>query len=94
MNLSHLLNNPALNSVSPDKLNFLLQFAQENHDKKPKDMVPLFMAASASARKKGMTFSGTEFSLILEILKQNMSDEEKKKTDMIINMFQTKRDTP
>ena len=42
-----------------------------------------------------MTFSSAESSLILEIMKQNMTEEEKKKTDMIINMFQrNKRDTP
>ncbi len=94
MNLSNLSNNPALKSISDDKINFLLQFANENKDKKPKDMIPLFLAASASAQKKGMTFSGTEANLILEIMKQNMNEEEKKKTDMIVNMFQSKkRDT-
>lgn len=94
MNPNVLLNNPALKNISPEKLNFLLQFAQENSNKNPKDMIPLFLAASASAKKKGMTFSGTESALILEIMKQNMNDEEKKKTDMILNMFQAKRDTP
>ncbi len=94
MNPNILLNNPALKNISSDKLNFLLQFAQENNNKNPKDMVPLFLAASASAKKQGMTFSGTESALILEIMKQNMNEEERKKTDMIINMFQVKRDTP
>ena len=96
MNPAFLANNPALQNISPEKLNFLLQFAQENNNKNPKDMVPMFLAASASAKKQGMTFSGPESSLILEIMKQNMSEEEKKKTDMIINMFQQnkKRDTP
>lgn len=94
MNPSYLLNNPALKGISDEKINFLLQFANENKDKKPKDMIPLFLAASASAKKKGMTFSGTEANLILEIMKQNMNDDEKKKTDMIIDMFQSKkRDT-
>lgn len=96
MNPAILLNNPALKNISPEKLNFLLQFAQENNNKNPKDMVPLFLAASTSAHKKGMTFTNAESALILEIMKQNMTDEEKRKTDMIINMFQKhgKRDTP
>ncbi len=88
MNPAFLLNNPALNNISQDKLNFLLQFANENSNKNPKDMIPLFLAASSSAKKKGMTFSGAESALILEIMKQNMNEEEKKKTDMIVNMFQ------
>ena len=39
MNPGILLNNPALKNISPEKLNFLLQFAQENNNKNPKDMV-------------------------------------------------------
>lgn len=79
MNPAFLSNNPALKNISPEKLNFLLQFAQENNNKNPKDMVPLFLAASSSARKNGMTFSNAESALILEIMKQNMNEEEKKK---------------
>lgn len=82
-----------MQNISPEKLDFLLHFAGENKDKNPKDMIPLFLAASAAAKKKGMTFSSTESALILEIMKQNMNEEEKKKVDMIVNLFQKKGDT-
>ena len=91
MNPSILLNNPALKNISQEKLNFLMHFATENSDKNPKDMVPLFLAASASAKKKGMSFSGAESALILEIMKQNMTESERNKVDMIVNMFQNRK---
>ena len=91
MNPSVLLNNPALKNISQEKLNFLLHFATENRDKNPKDMVPLFLAASASAKKQGMSFSGSESALILEIMKQNMTEQEKNKVDLIVNMFQKQK---
>ena len=51
-------------------------------------MMAILMSAKASANKQGMNFSGDEMNLIVEILKQQMSDDERKKADMIISMFQ------
>ena len=82
-----LLKNPALTNISPDKLQFLLDFAQNNQSKNPKEMIPIFMAASKAAQSNGIQFDSQETSLILEIMKQNMSEEEKKKADLIINIF-------
>ena len=91
MDPSILLNNPKLSSISPEKLNFLLDFAKKNENRTPKEMLPLFLAASSSARKQGLDFSSSETSLILELMKQNMTEEEKRKVDMIVNMVQKRQ---
>lgn len=95
MNPNILLNNPALKNISPEKLQFLLQFASDHHNKNPKEMLPLFLAAQASAKKTGISFEENELHLILDIMKQHMNESEIKKMEMILKIFQQRKgDTP
>lgn len=88
MNMDFLKGNPALNNISPEKLQFLMDFAANNQDcGDAKSMASVIMNASANAKKQGLTFSGTETELLLEIFKQNMSEEERSKTDKMIQMM-------
>ena len=82
-----LLDNPALKDISPEKLKFLLEFSAQGKQSSTKDMMAMLMAAKASASDKGVEFSSDEMNLLMEILKQNMSEEERRKADLIISMF-------
>ena len=93
MNISSLMDNPGLKDISPEKMQFLLDFATKNENRSPKDMIPFFMAASKSAKNNGIDFSNSEVSLIIEIMKQNMTPEEQKKVDMILSMFEKHKKT-
>ena len=73
MNLDFLKGNPALNDISPEKLQFLMDFASNNADTKD---------------AKCMTFSNTETTLLIELLKQNMSEAERVKADKMLQMMQ------
>ncbi|MEG1888346.1 MAG: hypothetical protein RR491_02360 [Lachnospiraceae bacterium] len=85
---SILLNNPALENIPPEKLKFLLEFASQNKANSTKDMMPLLMAANASAKKNKLDFSKDETALIVEIMKQTMTKEERGKVDMVMKLFQ------
>lgn len=89
MNMDFLKGNPALNNISPEKLQFLMDFAANNQGGggDAKSMASVLMNASSNAKKQGMTFSNTETELLLEIFKQNMSEEERNKTDKMIQMM-------
>lgn len=87
MDPSLLLNNPQLNNIAPEKLQFLMDFAQNNTRKSPTEMLPIFMAASKAAQQNGINFDSQETTLIFEIMKQSMTEDEKKRADMIMNMF-------
>lgn len=87
MDPSFLLNNPQLNNISPEKLQFLMEMAGQQKGGTPQDMAAALMAASAAAQQKGVGFDNSEMSLIVEVLKQNMSDNEKKRVDLILNMM-------
>ena len=47
----------------------------------------MLMAAKPTASDKGVEFSRDEMNLLMEFLKQNMSEEERRKADLIISMF-------
>ena len=91
MDTSFLLNHPQLNNISPEKLQFLMEMANQEKGSSPKDMASALMAASAAAKSKGVGFDSSEMDLIVEVLKQNMSDDEKKKADMILHMLKMRK---
>ncbi len=89
MNLDFLKGNPALNDISPEKLQFLMDFASNNTDAKDaKSMASTVMNAANNAKQNGMTFSNTETTLLIELLKQNMSEAERVKADKLLQMMQ------
>ena len=89
MNLDFLKGNPALNDISPEKLQFLMDFASNNTDAKDsKSMASTIMNAANNAKQNGMTFSNTETTLLIELLKQNMSEAERVKADKMLQMMQ------
>jgi len=88
-NLAFLKGNPALNDISPEKLQFLMDFASNNADTKDaKSMASTVMNAANNAKQNGMTFSNTETTLLIELLKQNMSEAERVKADKMLQMMQ------
>jgi len=86
MNLDFLKGNPALNDISPEKLQFLMDFASNNTD--TKDAKSMASTVMNAAKQNGMTFSNTETTLLIELLKQNMSEAERVKADKMLQMMQ------
>ena len=83
MDISDLLKQ---GNISPEKLNFLMQFANQNHSGNAKEMASELSQAASTAKKEGIEFSENERDMMINILKQNMS-EERKKTDMILSLM-------
>lgn len=51
-------------------------------------MASTVMNAANNAKQNGMTFSNTETTLLIELLKQNMSEAERVKADKMLQMMQ------
>lgn len=85
MDISNLLKQ---GNIPPEKLNFLMQFANQQHSNNAKDMASELTQAASNAKQNGIEFSETERDLLIDILKQNMSEEERKKTDMLLTLMQ------
>ena len=77
---------PALQGLPPEKLDFLTQILTKAEACNKDTLAPFLMQAMAQAKEKKMTVSDGEFALILKVLTENMSPEEKKRSNMIIQM--------
>lgn len=87
MDYDFLKNNANLSGISPEKLNFLMQFAAQNKTGNAKEMSNMIMGAVNSAKQEGIQFTPNETDMIIEILKQNMSPEEQRKADQILMLM-------
>lgn len=87
MDFDFFKNNEQFANISPEKLNFLMQFAAQNKSGNAKEMSNMIMGAVNNAKKEGIQFTPNETDLIIEILKQNMSPEEQRKADQILTLM-------
>lgn len=87
MDFDAFKNNENFANISPEKLNFLMQFAAQNKSGNAKEMSNLIMGAMNDAKKEGIQFTPNETDLIIEVLKQNMSPEEQRKADQLLMLM-------
>ena len=80
------MNHPAMNNIDPLKLELIKTAAKQTQGKSDKNLAPVMMALITGANKKGIRFTNEEISLILEILKDGKSAEEKQQIDQMIRM--------
>lgn len=86
-----LANNPLLNNMSPEKLQFLMSFANKQKPTNIKEMMPFLLSTMNSAKANNIQFTDPETELLVTILKQNMSDEEAAKADKIMKLMKDRR---
>ena len=80
-------NNPGLKNMSPEKLQFLMNFAS----KEIKDMMPFLLGTMNAAKTNNIQFTDPETELLVTLLKQNMSKEESEKADKIIRLMKDRK---
>lgn len=79
-------NDPSLQNISADKMQYLMKMMSEANGKDKNSLLPFLMGLSSSSEQNGMDFSDTETDLILQVLSQKMTPEERSKIDMIRNI--------
>lgn len=84
-------NNPLLKDMSPEKLQFLLNFANTKKPVNMQEMMPFLLSFANSAKSQNLQFSSNETELLFNVLKQNMSPEEAAKADKIIQLMKTRK---
>ena len=84
------MNDPAVADIEPAKLAILISFAESAQGKKAEKILPLLMQANAQIKEQNLTFSKKEQNLLLDVLNEDMSDEDKKKV-ALIKQFAAKR---
>lgn len=82
-----LRNNPLLNGMDADKLEFILNFAAKEKPKNMKDAMPFLLTNMNIAKKENLQFSNSEIRLIADILSKDLSPSEKEKVKRIMSML-------
>lgn len=80
------MNNPALKTIDPIKLELIKKAAAQTKGKNGRELAPIMLALITSAGRQGIRFTPDEVSLILEILKEGKTDEEKEQIDKTLRM--------
>lgn len=87
MNENNWINHPEMNKLDPIKLELIKNAAAQVSGKSGNSMATVMMALITSANKRGIRFSSDEISLILEILKEGKSAQEKSNIDNMVKMI-------
>lgn len=80
------MNHPAMKNMDPVKLELIRTAAERTSGKSGNTLAAAMMALISSARKQGIHFTPEETSLILEILKEGRSQEEKDQIDSMVRL--------
>lgn len=80
-------NNPLLQGMDAEKLQFLMNFASKDKPKNMKDAMPFLIANMNIAKKQNITFSKPEIHLIADILCKDLPAEEQAKVKRIMSML-------
>lgn len=84
------MNNPdtiihELNTLSQDKKQFLIRLMNStNQIKNQKDLMKVFLELKKESAQQNLEFSKEEIALIITIIKNNASEEEKEKINKLI----------
>ena len=82
-----LFNNPIFQGMSPEKLNFIMQFANKDKPKNMNQAMPFLIANMNMAKKQNIQFSSNEVHLIAELLCKDLPPEEQAKVQKIMAML-------
>lgn len=80
-------NNPLLSGMDPQKLQFIMNFAQKDKPTNMKDAMPFLLANMNLAKKQNINFTNPEIQLIAEILSKDLPASEKAKINQIMSMM-------
>lgn len=79
--MNEWINNPLLENMNPAKRELIRRAAAQTSGKSGKELAPIMMALITSAMKNNIHFSPDEVNLILELLKDGKSTQEKEQID-------------
>ena len=87
--MNEWMNHPLLKNMNPVKYNLIQMAATKTAGKTGKELMPIMMALITSANKQGIHFTPDEITLILDIIKEGKTPEEKAQIDNTIQMVKT-----
>ena len=81
------LNNPMFQSLPREKQQFLQAFAAQPHNGNANELAGQLSNGAMQAKAQGLSFTDAETTLLIGMLKQNMSLEEQKRRIVSYNWY-------
>ena len=85
--LERLMNDPRTASVPIEKLQFIQAFIKSNGESSPSELLPKMLQLNSQMQAQNLSFNKQEMELLLDILKESMTAEEKQQIDMLLKML-------
>ena len=80
-------NDPRLKNMHPLKREILLRLSNSQSTMTPEQMLPQLMEINKELQKRDLSFSRSESEIVLDVLSEGMSPQEKQKINMIKSML-------
>lgn len=82
-----LCKDPRTASIPEEKLQLIRSFIESNQSKSPQDLLPQIMQLNSSMQAQGLSFNKMEMELLMDLLKESMTPEERNQIDMVLKML-------
>lgn len=80
------MNDPRVSNISPAKRALLESLIQNSKGKKQKDLLPFLTSAMNEAKRQNLSLTSDEASLLIEVLMDNLTPNEKEKATQVLNL--------
>ncbi|MDF2610782.1 MAG: hypothetical protein K0R92_2256 [Lachnospiraceae bacterium] len=85
------INHPAMKNIDARKLGILVELVNESEGKPVEKLLPILISANAKLKATGLSFSGDETEMIMEILTKDLSEADKNKLEMVKKMIKNNK---
>jgi hypothetical protein len=84
---SSFFNNPAFSNMSPEKMQFLMSFAQKDKPTNMRDIMPFLLSNMRQAKNQNIDFTKPEVQLICEILSADLPPAQKEQVNKLLSLM-------
>ena len=87
MDFQDFTSTPEFNRLHPLKKQIIRELIQNNQNATMEKILPQIMSINQELSRRNMNFTKSETSLLVNMLKQNMSPVERQKVDVLMGLF-------
>lgn len=87
MNYEDFSSTKEYQNLHPVKQQIIKEFLQNNSTASPESLLPKFMTINKELSKRNLNFTKEESSILINLMKANMSPAEQKKVDILLGLF-------
>ncbi|MGN0439071.1 MAG: hypothetical protein ACI4F4_11145 [Lachnospiraceae bacterium] len=88
MNFQSFISTPEFNQLHPVKQQIIKELANNRNMSSPEAMLPQLMSINKELKKRNLSFTKQETTLLINLMKSDMSPAEQKKVDVLLGLFQ------